>query len=152
MSEQQALSAEQQKALVRLAIRREVGRESDKLFERAQGSAEVLRSARLESSQIHNLENIAYSTDRISDIYDFLKKQMGRPGNLGQKWRHKGIGQKLLEDLSRLHDRARKIVRCLKEKYPQGVDEDTERQVHLLLCQEYLKHVAAHYFYAGAVR
>jgi len=165
MSERQLLTPEQQKVLARLAIQRAVAQASDRLFEKAQGPAEKLQAAFHQeqekgTTQIRNLENIAYSTDRLSDIYDFLKKQMGRPGDLGKKWRHQGVGQELLETLIGLRKQARTIIEGnekagiegVKQKYPQGVDDDTERQVHLMLCREYLKHVAAHYLYIGAVK
>jgi hypothetical protein len=157
MSEEKRLTEEQQKAMARLAIRRAVAQVSDALFEKAQGPGEKLREAGLDTGQIRNLENIAYSTDRLSDIYDFLKKQMGRPGKLGKKWRQDGVGQELLDTLTGLRKQARKIVEGdketegVKQKYPRGVDEDTKRQVHLMLCREYLKHVAAHYLYTRAV-
>ena len=152
MSEQKPLTLEQQRALARLAIKQAVARVSDSLFETAQGAAEKLQRAGLDTSQIRNLENIAYSTDRLSDIYDFPKKQMGRPGKLGQQWRHQGVGQELLDTLTGLCKRARAIVKEVPEAYSQGVDADTERQVHLMLCREYLKHVTAHYLYTGAVK
>ena len=160
MSEEKFLAPEQQRVMARLAIKRAVAQASDSLFEKAQGPAEKLLKAGLDTGQIRNLENIAYSTDRLSDIYDFLKKQMGRPGDLGKKWRHQGVGQELLDTLTHLRKQARAIVRGdektgiegVKQRYPQGVDDDTERQVHLMLCREYLKHVAAHYLYAGVVK
>ena len=152
MSDEKKLSEEQQKAMARLAIRRAVGQQSDLLFEQAQEPAEKLQNAGLDTGQIRNLENIAYSTDRLSDIYDFLKKQMGRPGDLGKKWRDQDVGQELLKTLSGLRKKAREIVKEVRQAYPQGVGDDTERQVHLMLCREYLKHVAAHYLYTGAVK
>jgi len=157
MSEEKQLTTEQQRVMAHLAIRRAVAQASDSLFGKAEGPAEKLRDAfRKEqekgTTQIRNLENIAYSTDRLSDIYDFLKKQIGRPGELGKKWRHQGVGQELLDTLPRLRQNARAIVKDVKQLYPQGVDEDTERQVHLMLCREYLKHVAAHYLYIGAMK
>ena len=152
MSEQKTLPQEQQKALARVAIKRTVAQASDALFEEAQGPAEKLRRAGLDTGQIRNLENIAYSTDRLSDIYDFLKKQMGRPGDLGKKWRYQGVGQELLDTLIGLRKQARDTVKGVPQEYAQGVDEDTERQVHLMLCREYLKHIAAHYLYTGAVK
>jgi len=152
MSEQKTLPQEQQKALARVAIKRTVAQASDALFEKAQGPAEKLRRAGLDTGQIRNLENIAYSTDRLSDIYDFLKKQMGRPGDLGKKWRYQGVGQELLDTLIGLRKQARDTVKGVPQEYAQGVDEDTERQVHLMLCREYLKHIAAHYLYTGAVK
>jgi hypothetical protein len=151
MNEQKQLTPEQQKTMARLAIQRAVAQASDALFVQAQGPGEKLRKAKLDTGQIRNLENIAYSTDRLSDIYDFLKRQMGRPGDLGKKWQYQGVGQDLLNTLADLHKSAREIVGEVRREYSQGVDEDTERRVHLMLCREYLKHVAAHYLYTGAV-
>ncbi len=155
--EQQKREKERQEAMARLAIKRAVARASDSLFEKAQGPAEKLydafrREQEKGTTQIRNLENIAYSTDRLSDIYDFLKKQMGRPGDLGKIWRHQGVGQELLKTLSDLRKEAQEIVKGVRQAHPQGVDEDTERQVDLMLCREYLKHIAAHYLYTGAAR
>lgn len=167
MNEQKQLTPKQQKMMARLEIQQAIAQISDTLFEKAQEPAEKLRDAfRKEqekgTTQIRNLENIAYSTDRLSDIYDFLKKQMGRPGKLGRQWRHQGVGQDLLSTLMDLRRKTRKkdkeckgareIVEEVRKKYPEGVDEDTERQVHLMLCREYLKHVVAHYLYTGAVK
>jgi len=152
MNEEKSLTPEQKRALAHLVIKRAVARVSDSLFEEAQGPAEKLQQAGLDTSQIRNLENVAYSTDRLSDIYDFLKKQMGRPGKLGQQWRHQAVGQELLNTLTGLHDRARAVLKQVPQGYSQAVDTDTGRRVHLMLCREYLKHVAAHYLYMGAVQ
>ncbi len=142
-----------QEALARLTIQQAVARESDKFFEKAIVPANKLWVAFGEGkkgmTQVRNLENIAYSTDRLSDIYDFLKKQMGRPGKLGEHWRHEGVGRELLDSLTWLRKQARKIANDVKDKHAQGVNDDTERQIHLTLCREYVKHVAAHYQYAG---
>lgn len=141
------LTKEQQQRLARQAIRRLVAMESDGFFERAQSPADKLRTAGLDRSQVHSLENIAYSTDRLSDIYDFLKKQIGRPGKLGQRWRHRGVGQDLLNALSGLNRKARDIANIVRADYPEAIDDDAGRRIHLELCREYLKHVAAHYQY-----
>jgi len=146
------LSREQQERLARHAIQRAVARESDRLFEPAKSPAEKLRAAGLDRAQVHNLENIAYSTDRLSDIYDFLKKQTGRPGRLGQKWQHENVGPELLSALSSLGREANQIATTVRIEYPEAIDDDAARRIHLELCREYLKHVAAHYQYSEAVQ
>lgn len=145
------LTREQQERLARHAIQRAVARESDRFFDRAQSPAEKLRAVDLKRAQVHGLENIAYSTDRLSDIYDFLKKQMGRPGKLGQRWRRENVGQDLLSALSGLSREANQIARTVAAEYPEAIDDDASRRIHLELCREYLKHVAAHYQYGEAV-
>lgn len=146
------LSREQQERLARHAIQRAVARESDRLFEPAKSPADKLRAAGLDRSQVNNLENIAYSTDRLSDIYDFLKKQTGRPGKLGQKWQYENVGPELLSALSSLSREANQIATTVRTEYPEAIDDDAARRIHLELCREYLKHVAAHYQYGEAVQ
>jgi hypothetical protein len=156
------LSSEQQQALARLAIQKAVAQKSDELYEKyyekdssSSPAAKLLtafRDAEKGMTQVRNLENIAYSTGKLSDIYDFLKKQMGRPGDLGAQWRREGVGQQLLNDLTALRKDAKEIADQVRGKYAAGTGDDTERQVHLMLCREYVKHVAAHYQYASKVR
>lgn len=156
------LPREQQQVLAQLAIQKAVARKSDEKYEKlfiegtTNSPADQLKSAFKDAekgiTQVRNLENIAYSTGKLSDIYDFLKKQMGRPGDLGQQWRRDGVGQKLLKDLSDLRADAKNIVEELKKDYQEGIEDDTVRQVHLMLCREYIKHVAAHYQYASKER
>ena len=146
------LTREQQERLARHAIQQAVARESDRFFDRAQSPAEKLRAAGLDKAQVHGLENIAYSTDRLSDIYDFLKKQTGRPGKLGQKWQYENVGPDLLSALSSLGREANQIATAVRAEYPEAIDDDAARRIHLELCREYLKHVAAHYQYSEAVQ
>lgn len=145
------LTREQQGRLARHLIQREIAKASDGFFKSAESPAEKLRAAGLDNSQVRGLENIAYCTDRLSDIYDFLKKQMGRPGKLGPKWRHDNVGRDLLDALTGLSRNAGDIANIVHSEYPAALDEDAERRIHLDLCREYLKHVAAHYQYSEAL-
>lgn len=155
------LSKDQQQMLAQLAIQKAVARKSDERYEKSYGEGitnspadqllSAFKGAEKGMTQVRNLENIAYSTGKLSDIYDFLKKQMGRPGDLGQQWRRDGVGQRLLKELSDLRTDAKNIVEEVKKAYQEGIEDDTVRQVHLMLCREYIKHVAAHYQYASKV-
>ena len=130
--------------LLRLALRRELARESDRFYRQAEDMGRDLALAKLEKAQIHSLETIAYSTDKLSDIWDFVKKQVGRHG----QWRHDSVGVRLLSDLRSLDAVASQVVRRLKEQ-GRSVTPDTTRQVHLALCREYVRHIAAQFEYGG---
>ena len=155
------LPQDQQKTHARLRIEQAIWQKSDSYFEslfdeKAENSpAKKLRAAFSDTekgtTQVRNLENIAYTTGKLSDIYDFLKRQMGRPGKLGEQWRNDNVGQDLLTELSGLQKDAQEIKDEVKKKFPLGVGDDTARQIHLRLCQEYIKHVAAHFQYAAKV-
>jgi len=129
----------------RLALRREIARESDRLYAQAEPLAQKLLQAYGKGeqgpTQIRNLENLAYTTDRLSDVYDLLKRQIGRSAP-SQHWRFEGVGQEVLDALAGLSEPARLIANRLK-----AADPDLPRQVHLMLIREYVKHLAAHYLY-----
>ena len=136
----------QQDQLRRIATRHQIARLSDAFFERTQNLADLAVSAELRTAQVRNLETLAYSTDKVSDLLDLLKKLIGR-SNPDQRWRYQNLGDRMLDALSGLRDEARKIVKVIGETYA-PLPEDLERQLHLEVCREYLKHFAAHYLYS----
>lgn len=138
-----SLSALGQKTLAQLFIHREVAHvaDSEAFYAGARSVGQDLKDADLETRQVRALENLACSTAMVSDLYDFIKRQIGR-----RKWAA-GVGKKLLEALEGLRNDAGRIVQAARAQYPGGVDDDTARHVHLMLCREYLKHVVAHYLY-----
>jgi hypothetical protein len=59
----------------------------------------------------------------------------------------------LVTELEGLRSDARKIVNELRSKGNAfASDPDLERQVHLRLCREFIKHLAAHFEYLKAER
>lgn len=132
-----------QTARAAFLIQREVARiaDSDDFFDRAEGMGQELNDARLETHQVRSLENLACATTMVTDIYDFVKRQVGR-----KKWRLEP-GTRLLDALQGLRDHARRIAESVRAQCPEAVDADTARQIHLALCREFLKHVVAHYLY-----
>lgn len=132
--------------LQRIAARKEIAIKSDDYFESAQHLADLAAGAKLRTAQVRNLETLAYSTDKISDLLDAIKKQIGRSGN-DQRWRYMDLGESLLNALGGLRDDADMICGAIGERYA-PLPQDFQRQVHLELCREYLKHFAAHYLYS----
>jgi hypothetical protein len=136
----------QRDQLRRIATRQHIARLSDRYFDDAQELATLAVSAGLRTAQVRNLETLAYSTDKVSELLDLLKKLIGR-SETDKRWRYQNLGESLLIVLSGLHDDAIAIGEALGEKFS-PLPEDWTRQVHLELCREYLKHLSAHYLYS----
>lgn len=123
-----------------------VARESDKMADSARDLAgQMAAVTKLELGQVRNVETLAASTDKVSDILDLLKKLIGRDGRR-ERWAQNGVGQMLLSKLEGLRDDAKKIADQLKS-YPEAYDDDLPRRVQLQLCREYLRHVTANFEY-----
>ena len=152
----------QQSFLLRAALKIEIARLSDEiaLTETEEGErspdlsavpapallAEEMMKADIKTSQVRNLETIAYTSDKISDITDLLKKVVGRDTK-SEHWGKGQVGKRIIQALEELRKTARTIASALKQRYPQAFDDDLARRVHLALCREYIKHLAAHYLY-----
>src|ERR1700687_2809848 len=64
--------------LLRLACRAAIAEASDAQLENPQATQLAGRLARtgVKTAQVRNLENLAFTTDKVSDLLDFLKKQV----------------------------------------------------------------------------
>jgi len=132
-----------QKASVpmRLKLRREVARVSDGYYADAEKLAEWMAREGLKTDQVRSLENVAYSTDKVSDILDLVKRQIGRgqwPVNLGKA---------MLTALGKRQAEGELVAKAVDAS-----DGDLPRRSHLLLCREYVKHLAAHFIYLHGQR
>jgi len=133
-----------QQVALRVVLERAIARKSDEYDRLARQYANQLIATKLDKTQVRGLETLASTTDKVSDITDWLKLRVGRDSGR-ERWAKEGIGRNLLTDLEGLRRDARDIVDKLgvdKDK-----DPDLERQVHLRLCREFLKHLAAHFEY-----
>jgi hypothetical protein len=134
----------------RVALEQNIAHRSDEYDRGAQDQAERLTRTELDKTQVRGLETLAYTTDKVSDVTDWLKTRVGRDGRR-DRWAREGIGREILTTLERLRKDAREIVMTLKQTHPlPNEDPDLERRVHLQLIREYLKHLAAHFEYRKA--
>ncbi len=143
--------AEQQnrdRALLRVALRAAIARASDEQLEDAHPRllAERLVKTDLDNSQMRNLENLAYTTSKISDITDLLKKLIGRDTR-ARRWAKDKVGEEVIAALESLRAEADKIVKDERERYGGVIDTDLPRRVHLELCREFVKHLTAEFLY-----
>jgi hypothetical protein len=142
-----------QEVALRVALERAIARKSDEYDQSARRYADQLVGTKLDKTQIRGLETLASTTNKVSDITDWLKLRVGRDSKR-EGWAKEGIGRDLVNELEGLRNDARRIVDELRAgegtafAYP--VDPDLERQVHLRLCREFLKHLAAHFEYLKA--
>jgi len=128
-------------ALLRLKLQQEIARTSDGYYQSAEEIARRMREGDLKIAQVRGLENVAYTTDKVSDIFDLIKRQVGRG-----RW-SVSLGEDLLRALNERRAEAERIAKSIN---PQ--DEDLPRLTHLLLCREFIKHLAAHFVYLDRIK
>lgn len=89
------------------------------------------------SSQVRNLQQIAVSVRRLSDIENFVKNQMGKTTGAA-KWRQ--VGDDILAQLAALRTEANRI----------GTDEGQQLLLRAYLARGWVKAVVGAYLYAKA--
>jgi hypothetical protein len=146
-------ASERDQALLRVLLRGAIARASDEQLEQTSVKylAERLSNAKLDTAQIRNLENLAYTTDKVSDITDLIKKQIGRDSQR-RKWASDNVGQDLIVALEALRVEADEIVKNLPDEVRGAIDADLPRRVHLDLCREFVKHLTAEFLYKAKKR
>ena len=134
----------------RVNINNAIVTRSDAYLLETETIAESMVEANLKNTQIKGLQTLAYTTDKISDVVDWIKIRVGRDEKRNG-WAKNSIGSELLRILyQELREDANKIVEELGETA--GLPEEPQRQIHLRLIREYLTHVAAHFEYMKALR
>lgn len=133
-----------------LKILAEVNQAAEDFYEKSvdlgEHAAEVFGNRH--RSQMTNLENIANSAFKVSDVYDYIKRQMARY----EFWRrpYKGseqlFGLRLLDELSQDLLRVRDSI-CSKVGIDDTTDEERHlrRHVHLLLIRQFIQQMIVHY-------
>jgi hypothetical protein len=89
------------------------------------------------SSQVRNLQQIAVSVRRLSDVEDFVKNQMGKKTG-GAPWRQ--VGEDILTQLAQLRTEANRI----------STDEAQRLLLRAYLARGWVKAVVGAYLYAKA--
>lgn len=92
------------------------------------------------SSQVRNLQQIASTATRFSDIECFIKNQMGRGSN-DNEWRR--CGDSLLKSLQELRQQANQIEKD---------DRELQRQLRLHLARGWARAIVSAYLYQKAIQ
>lgn len=152
MPELNPFESKRQKAILRTKRRKAVAQASDGMVPLENGSTKLtpkilaqrmVKADKLDKTQVRNLETLTFTTNKISDITDWLKRQVGRDDK-NKGWGHERIGSDLMAALALLRNDAERIVSQLE---PMDNDNDLPRQIHLDLCREYVKHLVAEFLY-----
>lgn len=146
---------QRQEARLRAYVRAQIARLSDQQMDerddRIRGFAERLTGTRVDMAQMRNLETLAYTTDKVSDITDLVKRSIGR--DLASRgWARDNIGVDVLTALEALRADAKKVVAGLRDEFSDlPDDDDLVRRVHLELCREFAMHLTAEFLYRKAI-
>lgn len=102
----------------------------------AQQFGRQLAAAGVEKASVRGLEALAWSTDSIADILDYIHLRTGRQHG----WGTDQLGINLVKTLEKLRSDADLFV-----ARHQIAEADAGRQLHLDLCREFIKHLTAFY-------
>lgn len=130
-----------------MEIIRAVAIKADSFYEQAREMAEGALRALSEGrgkSQLKNLENIANSTLKVSDVFDYIKKQVARY----EEWQSNNFGVGLLRFLQEnLRRETDNLIAGLKW----APDELEKQKIYLLLIREFLRQMVIHYEYGQVI-
>jgi len=99
-------------------------------------------------SQLTNLENIANSTIKVTDVLDYIKKQVARDEK-SQTWRMNDFGTGLKKYIEQsLRKRREEVCNVLE-----GVEENSVdgQRIYLNLIREFVRQLVVHYEYRVTV-
>lgn len=130
------------KDVQRMKVLKEVGMCADTFRSRTEELGKIAAAAfgNKHKSQMKNLENIANTALKVSDVLDYIKRQTGR-AKPGKEWKHKQLGVTLLESIERTLKHQRKTI-CDTLDIGSPVDE---LDVYLLLIREYVRQIVIHF-------
>lgn len=102
-------------------------------------------------SQITGLETVAAGAVKISDVLDYIKKQVGKdtsPQLDRHTWRKNEFGVRLLEYLEKtLREQVDRLAVT-----PPLTDAAERQRAHLMLIREFVRQLGAHYEFTRVVR
>lgn len=107
----------------------------------AQDFAQRLAATPLDKSGLRGLESLAWSTDSVGDIVDYIRVRVGRD-NRGT-WSSGKIGQELAELLETLN-KTERFEKFFKD-HAKHDSPSERRRLHLDLCREFIKHLVAYF-------
>ncbi|HZR42121.1 MAG TPA: hypothetical protein VFB12_18520 [Ktedonobacteraceae bacterium] len=106
-------------------------------------------------SQLTNLENIAESTFKTSDVFDYIKRQTARQADWRKPYSEQKdadsnlpFGERLRNYLEQgLKLRLKTIYDHLKIDDVTDADKQERRRIHLLLIRQIIRHMVVNYEY-----
>ena len=120
--------------------------DSDAFHERAENLGDIASKAfgTRHRSQMTNLENIANSTLKVTDVLDYIKKQVAR-ADKNKMWRKDNFGTKLKKYIEESLRKRREEICTILE----NVEEDSVegQRIYLNLIRQFVGQLAVHYEY-----
>ena len=136
----------------RMKILKEIARiaDSDDFHKQARKLGEVAAKAfdSRHRNQMMNLENIVNSTLKVTDVLDYIKKQIAR-AKKNQTWRKDNFGDRLKDEIEeRLREARNEVCQILE-----GVGENSfeEQRIYLNFIREFVSQLVVHYEYQVTV-
>lgn len=141
-----------------MKIIREVSNQAENCYDDAvklgNHAAQALKA--IHRSQMTGLENIAESTFKTSDVFDYIKRQTAR----FSYWRQPspdsnlGFGERLRSYLENdLAQRLNTICSSRRLNIGNSTDEDKQerRRIYLLLIRQFIRHMVVNYEYNASL-
>ncbi len=139
----------------KMKIIREVNYQAELFYSDAVGLGDHAAAAlkKTHRSQMTSLENIAESTLKVTDVFDYLKKQISRyeywrKPLRDQKDAHEGFGERLKTYLeTKLPERIVPISTAIGNGNESDEDKQERREVYLLLMRQFIRQMVVQYEY-----
>jgi len=121
---------------------KEIALKSDLFYEQTTELGKIAANAigNKHRTQINSLENIALSTLKVSDVLDYIKKQIARD----EKWRVNDFGNLLKKHIETQLLEARDDI-C--EKVTVDKNSAEAQQIYLALIREFIRQIVVNYQY-----
>lgn len=129
---------------------REITLAADTFYSKAQELGTLAHQALTskKKSQMTGLESLANSTQKVSDVFNYIKTRTARQ----DEWREKDFGKNLLVYLETTLAKERdKIVANLKEQNIE-TDEYQQQEIYILLIRAFVAQLTAQYEFAAIER
>lgn len=130
---------------LQMKIAREVSLSADRFYSEAEALGQTASQAlgTRRRAQITQLESVANSALKVSDVLDYIKRQTAKEDD----WRKKRFGPRLL---SFVGDDLRQHRDGICNRLDLAGDSFEAQEVYLHLIREFVRQLAAHFEYATA--
>lgn len=119
--------------------------DSEDFLKLAKDAADCASVSRINATQIRSIQNVVNSTQRFSEILNFIKSQTGRHY---KEW--KQLGPKLVSIMEKIDTDAESILQEKEKKDTQTKEEiPLKGEVRLALCRHWVKIFVAEFLYSN---